>query len=839
MTPAQWRTIEDLFHQALAKPTAIREAWVRDACASDSETSEQVLSMLAEDRASQEVYEMPQRIGAWRVLRRIGAGGMGEVFLASRDDATYQKVAAIKVLRVGAHTADARERFLQERQILSGLEHPHIARMLDGGSTAEGAPYLVMEYVDGNPLAEHCKELPVADRCRLFAQVCDAVAYAHQRLIVHRDLKPANILVDADGIPKLLDFGIAKLLDAELASTQTQAAFTADYASPEQLQGLPVTTATDVYALGSILFELLAGRPARSVKDGSFADLVKQVCDRDVERPSKFASDSISRDLDNIVLKAMSRHPEQRYRTAFELAEDLRCFLANRPVAARGTSWTYVASKFIRRNLAVAGLISILIAALAGSTAWSLHAAKEANRQRANAELNWERLRELNHRLLFEVQASLDGVIGATNARKTLVKTALDHFEQLRKEGGKDSALLRDLSVAYRRIGDVQGYPRESHLGDVHGAIASFRRSLELAEGLPRDWRSQLDRALTLAHLADTLQSAGLFEEALQRYAECLATVPPDEGTREQRLSRIGRLLDAHQSRARQLVRMNRMKEAREDEARARELLQQGLVIAPDYIPLIRSRITQRVQDADSFKRQRRFEEALTEASLAVEEAKHLVNRADRVSDRFSLGHAFQVRSDLLAWEKFAKQSFDGALRDIDESIEQIRLLLKEEPSSKRHHYTLSSYLTRKARILERMDRSADALSTIEEAHHLNDALTHEHPENSTFQSQSGYTAYRRASILLATGRVDEELAGFRLARRSLQRAKNAQTLSFELASLERIGDLERKNGRLDAAEQSYREGLRLFVARRSDVPSDYVAYEERVKKKVRLGSAQ
>lgn len=782
-----------------------------------------------------ESCDMPRRIGAWRILRPVGSGGMGDVFLASRDDAAYQRTAAIKILRGNTCGTDARERFLLERQILAGLEHPHIARMMDGGSTTEGAPYLVMEYVDGRPLLEYCRTIPMKERCRLFAQVCDAVAYAHQRLIVHRDLKPSNILVDHSGTPKLLDFGIAKLLGPDPSNTQTQtAAFTAGYASPEQLQGLPVTTATDVYALGSILFELLTGTPAHRVKENSVADLVKDVCDRDVAPPSKFTTERVPHDLDNIVLKAMSRDPDHRYHTAFDLAEDVRRFLEDRPVLARRRSWPYLVAKFVRRNVAVVSLIGILTVALSGSTAWSLHAAREARDQRATADRNSARLRELNHRLLFDVQASLDGVIGAMSARKTLVKTALDHFEQLQKEGGSDPSLLRDLSVAYRRIGDLQGYPRESHIGEIAGAIASYRRSLELSERLTRDWQWHIDRALTLAHLADTLQTLGSFDLALQAYSDCLASVPAAEGTTEQRVTRIMRLADAHQSRARLLIRMNRTDQARADESKSREYVTQGLALAPSHLPLLRSRINQRVQDADSLKRQKRFDLALAEADLAVRDAIDLTNRSGLLTDRFSLAHAYQVRSDLMAWEKSSFQSFETALRDIDLGIEQVERVWKGEPASKRHQYAVSMYLSRRARLLEALNRIPEASRSIEAARHLNESLVREHPDNLSFQSQLGYTLYRHGSILQRAGQEGEALAAFHRAKEAMKRGKNPQSLTFELASLEKIGDIAASSGKREIAERSYREGLRLFAGRRTEIPAYYASYEERVKDKVR-----
>lgn len=315
-----------------------------------------------------------RRVGPYRIERRIAAGGMGVVFLARRADEQFERQVAIKIVSSPLASDEARRRFRAERQILADLSHPNIAQLLDGGTTDEDVPYLVMEYIDGLPIDEYCRqrELPLAARLRLFLQVCAAVQYAHQHLIVHRDLKPSNILVTPDGAPKLLDFGIAKLLEAPTNLTVADARLlTPRNASPEQIRGQPITTASDIYSLGVLLYELTAGHPPYGVGEVTAGELERAICEEDPDLPSDGAPPALRRqlagDLDNIVLMAMRKEPARRYATARQLAEDIERHLEHRPVAARPDTWAYRTRKFLQRHAwgaaATAGVV-VLIAAL-------------------------------------------------------------------------------------------------------------------------------------------------------------------------------------------------------------------------------------------------------------------------------------------------------------------------------------------------------------------------------------------------------------------------------------------------------------------------------------------
>jgi len=308
VTPERWQQIRGVFDQASALRLDARAAFLDQACATDSDLRHEVESLLlADDKAGTGFLNTPaidltrrfegdnsssrvgRRIGAYHILTQIGHGGMGEVYRASRADGQYEKEVAIKLVRGGYDTASVLERFRHERQILASLDHPNIARLLDGGTTDEGIPYLVMELIEGTPIDQYCNanQLNVSQRLRLFVQVCSAVQYAHQRLVIHRDIKPGNILVTQEGVPKLLDFGIAKILDPTAGAETTMAGpMTPEYASPEQIRGEPITTATDVYSLGVVLYHLLTGRSPYPKNTHAPHEFARVICEWEPERPS-------------------------------------------------------------------------------------------------------------------------------------------------------------------------------------------------------------------------------------------------------------------------------------------------------------------------------------------------------------------------------------------------------------------------------------------------------------------------------------------------------------------------------------------------------------------------
>ena len=513
MDAARWERIKSVFQEAFEHEPAGRARFLDAACGGDADLRASVdrlleahasagafldeslksdsgdASRLGEGaRAAESValQETPTRIGQYRVIRELGRGGMGAVYLAERDDPGLRKTVAIKVVRRDSHFM--LRRFRTESQILSGLEHPGIARLYDGGTTDEGLPFFVMEYVAGENIVAYCDahHLSIADRLRLFRRVCDAVQFAHQSFIVHRDLKPSNILVTADAEPKLLDFGIAKLLNPELAGGPVEETMemtrllTPQYASPEHVRGQPVTTASDVYSLGVILYELLTGaRPYRVTSAQSAAEIERAVCETDAPLPSSVVPANVRRalrgDLDNIVLKALRKAPSERYATAAELAEDIRRQLEGYPVQAQPDRVTYRASKFVRRHrAAVIAVSTILVAVLAGTLSTA--------RQLRRAERRFADVRSLAHSVLFDVYDSLSTLPNSLPTRRLVVSRAQEYLDSLAGEAGNDSVLVRDLAASYMRLGDVRGRPYAANLGDTAGARDSYQKAIALLE---------------------------------------------------------------------------------------------------------------------------------------------------------------------------------------------------------------------------------------------------------------------------------------------------------------------------------------------------------------------
>ncbi|BDC48537.1 hypothetical protein F183_A08530 [Bryobacterales bacterium F-183] len=515
MSPERWQLLEDLFNRAMDLPAGPeRDQFVAQNTAGDPDLNQRLLKLLQEEEggvqnfgeiigdvmlATASAASQPadawigRRIGSYRIVGEIGRGGMGIVYEAERDDSEYQKKVAIKIAPEWLRSPEAMERFREERQILATLEHPGICRMLDGGSV-DGAPYFVMELVEGVHLKQYCEGKSLRERLELFIRICQAVSYAHERLIIHRDLKPGNILVTADGTPKLLDFGIATI--AGLVSGQeSERLLTPDYASPEQLRNQPVSIRTDVYALGLILYELLTGVKGQKADTSSAEALNRSVCDTTVPLPSTVRADSektilpyslnkLEGDLDAIVSKAVSKDPQNRYMSVAALAQDLENYLALRPVAARGNEPLYRTAKYVRRNWLPVSTASLAVLSLLGGITAFAYQANIANER-------FETVRKLSTTILFDVHDNIAKLPGSTNVRSMLASTAAAQLESLSRNAGSHWALRRDLAAAYFRLGEVQGTLGAS-LGLPAESLASFEAGLRQLEGMPADERRQI-----------------------------------------------------------------------------------------------------------------------------------------------------------------------------------------------------------------------------------------------------------------------------------------------------------------------------------------------------------
>ena len=535
----RWVRIEHLFYAALELEPNSRAAFLDQACRGDAEVRKEVESLLQVEGQTMSFLRKPvleaaqqiaakkeelsgKRIGAYQLLRLLGEGGMGKVYLASRADDLYRKEVAIKTVQGGlGQNRTMLLRFRSERQILANLDHPAIARLLDGGITDEGLPYLVMEYVDGIRLDDYCRinKLATEQRLRLFCAVCSAVEYAHKNLVIHRDIKPANILVTAEGLPKLLDFGIAKLLDPEagqIAETRTtERIMTPEYASPEQVRGDQVTTSTDVYALGVLLYELLAGRRPFKLDTTKPFEMIRIVCEQDPQPPSIVsaanpelaapdAARTVSGDLDNIVLMAMRKEPARRYVSVSALADDVKAYLTGYPVHARTDNWKYRSGKFVRRHKAAVGVAIVGAVALVAFSIGMGLLAKRATREGFAAQREAQFLESI-----FEASTPQQARGREITARELLDQGAKRVDRELAGDPEMQGRMLNNIGNAYSTLGH---YDQAERL--LERAYALRRKTLG-------DENTEV--ADTLFNLATAIRLQGQYQKAEPFFRQALA----------------------------------------------------------------------------------------------------------------------------------------------------------------------------------------------------------------------------------------------------------------------------------------------------------------------------
>lgn len=567
MTPERWAQIRQIFDGALERKQQDREAYLRAVCAGDEQLRREVeslvashedsadflstpaadLNMLALDVSSASIPRVP-RVGPYQLERRIGRGGMGSVWLASRADQAYQKKVAVKMVKRGMDSAEILRRFRMEQQVLARLDHPNIARLIDGGLTTDGSPYLVMEYVEGTPIDQYCEShhSTISERLNLFRSVCAAVHYAHSNLVVHRDIKAGNILVTADGTPKLLDFGIAKLMDTDFSPSMAaetrpeMRAMTLEYASPEQVRGEPITTASDVYSLGVLLYRLLTGRFPFSAEDmRSRMSMQHAICEKEPPRPSSAVlsgSDSsipqatqkvdianitnvetrdkarrrlqrkLSGDLDVIILKALRKDPARRYVGADQFSEDLRQYLEGKPVKARGDSLGYRAMKFARRNPGGIVAAGMVVALLLAAVAWL---AVTTRRERAQVAAAREREMALEPALI-RAYYRLGDLYQTSNPSHASgeYRQAMETAREFLRAHPERADLRRDLASAEVKLGDLEPREREGLYEDALGQLE------QIAKADPSDVARQKDVMFTARKLGYAQYSVGDFAAA-------------------------------------------------------------------------------------------------------------------------------------------------------------------------------------------------------------------------------------------------------------------------------------------------------------------------------------
>jgi non-specific serine/threonine protein kinase/serine/threonine-protein kinase len=809
VTPGErFRRVRDIADAALDHPEAGRATFLADACAGSETLRAEVDALLAayaevhgraflETPAAEIVDREPPtadedpgegafppgtRIGAYELGDAVGQGGMGVVYRAVRADDEYRQVVAIKVIRRGMDTSFGQRRFREERQILATLEHPGIARLLDGGTTDQGLPYLVMEYVEGEPIDGFCnrRRLGVRDRLRLFVKVCAAVHHAHRSLVVHRDLKPGNVLVTSDGVPKLLDFGIARLIrpagePAAVNPTVTMLRMlTPDYASPEQVRGEPVTTATDVYSLGVLLYELLSGqRPYRTT--GHAHEVLAAICDQDPERPSASVTRAarsttaetpallrkkLAGDLDTIVLKALRKAPNERYASVEALADDITRHLDGRPVRARPHTFAYGAGKFVRRNRAAVVAAGLAVAALLGGIAATLRQVRIAEANRARAEKRFDDVRQLANALLFGIHDSVKELPGSTPARELIVSHALKYLDSLSREVGADRELERELASAYERVGDVQGRPSFPNLGDTRGALASYAKALALREAVaardPGDAEGQRELATTCMRIGAAQNVIGGASEALASYQ---------------------RALDI----------LNRMPGA----AAGRDL------------------VVAEIRVGDGLARVGRRAESLAHYRSAVARAEALADGAPGPQSQRDLGNALQKLGDALALEGDAERSL-AIFRRIH-ALDQVALAANPQSVQARRNLATSHYeIGRMLLALGHMDAAVEqeraAVAQME-------ALARADPKNAWAQADVSETTATLGDALAGAGRAREALDAYRRAA-AIDEARvaadpaNQEAIADRADRHARLGDLLARTGDRKSAVASYRTAV-------------------------------
>ena len=626
--------LKELFADVLEMSDGTREEFITSLRQKEPDLATELASLLAAHTRtdsflsplhippplSESTERVGKFIGPYRILREVAQGGMGEVYEAIRDDGVFKKQVAVKFVRVGMSRGRLLERFQRERQTLAHLEHPNIARLLDGGTTDEGIPYLVMEFVDGERIDDYCdkQRLSIEKRLELFLTVCSAVQYAHQRLVVHRDVKPSNILVTPDGEPKLLDFGIAKLLTREDASPESEMtrtgvnAFTPEYASPEQVRGEDVTTSSDVYSLGVLLYKLLTGRKPYKVKSELFHDVAAAILESDAIKPSSKepviaapeGKERVSRilagDLDNILLMALRKEPARRYASVEQFAEDIRRYLRRLPISARANTLPYRTAKFVRRNRVGVLAASLVVLSLLGGLVATLYQVQVARKEKARAET-------INGFLKKMLSYSNPMLHLPGDKAETTMKEALDEAAR-RIESGEMSDQPDVKAELVKIIGESYGYQGRYDLWERYQRDYVSTQEQLYGQNDPRTLVARSAWAALLGRKGDMVNAEKSFREILPLLRAALHAGTIQAVALENALNNFGYL--------------RRMQgDSREAEGLFREVLSLGSLLPPEeqyIVEVTRSTLASALAD------QGKFNEALETSREAATECRRL-----------------------------------------------------------------------------------------------------------------------------------------------------------------------------------------------------------------------
>jgi non-specific serine/threonine protein kinase/serine/threonine-protein kinase len=846
VTREEWQRIKAVTADALEQPESARRAYVVAACGDDAALREQVDKYLQSCDASAALFETPAVstpgaadvlvqiasqslvgtfVDSYRIVRELGQGGMGRVYLAERTDGEFDRHVAIKFV-AGLPTSALLQRFREERRIHAALDHPNIARLIDSGATADGYPYVMMEYIDGVPIDEFAdaRALSVNARIGLFLQVCGAVQYAHQRLVIHRDLKARNILVTADGKPKLLDFGIAKLLDPDMeAAEPTRTLYrliTLETASPEQIRGEPVTTAADIYSLGMLLYRVLAGQSPYQLKSRDETAVIRAICEQEPVAPSRRTPVRafIDRDLDLIVLKALRKEPERRYATVQQLSDDLQRFLDGRPIQAAPDARTYRIKKFVgRHRLGVVAAAALGIAVAGGTlaTAWQ---AQIANRERARAQGRFDDVRQLVNTFLFDVHDAIQNLPGAMPARRLLITRVLDYLEKIGRDAGAESLLQLEIATAYQKVGNVQGNPYSANIGDAAGAMQSFQKALAISKTLvDRDPRPSHREALGASHhlVGDMLWGAGSFPDALEQYRravalrERLAADDPSEGNRLE-------LALSHYSVGQTLLRMGNYAGAAEAYTRAQALQTNVLEQHPANAAARRAFATSAAKLGDVLAVQGDHRAALdyhAKATVILEEA----SAADPVST--SNRRTLSLMKYRVSVDRNETGDFQGAVEAARQALDLQTQILSADPTNVQARGDVAVIRRTLGEALFELNQRHEALVELGAAEQLLRAALASNPNGADNAGTLAMTLLLRGDVLAKEGAVWRARDAYAEAATLLDgQAAREEASRYRGMVHEHAGDLERQLARaaapaaraehMRAACRHYQQGL-------------------------------
>lgn len=803
--PTHWRALQDALDPLLALDAAQRHARLQELAATTPDLAAELRALLAQlDRdaipealplSALAVLEdgderIGQRFGPFVIDAQIGEGGSGSVYRAHREG-DYAQTVAIKLLHGGRLDAADARRLEHERDLLLRLDHPGIVRLVDAGVAADGRRYLALECVDGETLDRYLAMVnpAVASRLALFANVCDAVAYAHQRLLVHRDIKPGNVMVTAEGVPKLLDYGIGKLIGEGSDSTLTRdfgPSLTPAYAAPEQLRGEPVTTATDVHALGLLLFELLSN--AHPFRHGGRRDEALRQALLNEDAPSLLRQSGLVAmpkswrvDLDRIVAMALEKEPQRRYASAAELAADVRAVLAGRPVSARRASAGYVLRRFVGRHRVAVAMLGVSLMMLFAATFVALWQSRVAAEQRARAERRFDDVHRFANTVLFDYQERIRKLAGSLPMQQRLVTDALAYLESLQREAGDDAALLADLAAAYLKVGDLQGNPYGPNIADLAGAT----RSYDTAAGLLAQLRAQGAVIESLRLLDAQLQSrqaelrhqAGELEAAKSQFERALAIFAALPPTLQQRRDVVVEHAHVHDHYGDLLGRqsaasLNQVDASRQAHQRARALREAALRAHPDDAGLRFGRYQSELREGEYWIGQGDMARAETALHAALQMISALVAAdPDDSFYRYEQALVHSRRVPVFEAQGRLDASVDAALQ----ALATTEAMLARDPGNDMLWQAVSASCGWAARQLLKAGRAVEATPLVARQIEINHRWTQAAPDNPEARFALSL-AHRRQ------GELHEVLRAFDAAADSHRTALDLQASLMEIS---------------------------------------------------------